>query len=824
MSRSNNAALPDVTADKEKSAKAEKFMTPEKIEDKEKKSVLKRLRCPISKLIFADPVITDVKEEGSLDIYEREEILKWMEDNDKKQHKDFQTLSESKDQTEGEHSEESSIRELVELKEKVSNFLDKNPKNSKFRNSDQLYLPRSWIKQLEQACQQADVKEIERLCNKDPRLFTWTFDFKEGAYQQEGKTIWRLTCENGKLESVKKLIEMAEKRAEGLALLLLLKPDNTGQTSLHYALKSGRDSELVRFLAAKMGRHAEKILQPDREETLEELLEESPGYQDPGEKVEQKESSKGPLLLQMKKMKHELQELKKLVKAQEKMIKDQQDLIQQLRIRPVVPSGFLRPDRLEPMHFYYPEEIPLNLAEFRQRVIEDLPFYPQAREVSAYLQRDIKESKESKEIKFVGHKGKIDALTLFKAKDDKEKLASISQKESAIRIWDVSTQLCEAVFEEKRFSSTVLPPVFFQSMNLLLIAVNAYIKVYSMEEKEFQGQVSHEEIKDAISAFIVSSHHTITIMAAYNNDLYIWRHNESDGITFYRKIEHTSQITALAVQGSGYLNTWALIGYGNGNIRIFNFDALSQLGVRLQGHSNAVRALVALPGGQRFASGSDDSTIKIWNIRNNSCEITLAGTGSPISRLKYLPAVKRLIAVSWEDLYIVDINNVKLVYQGQVGNGDVIILADGRILKNEDNNIEVLPEIHLSMDNFMALDLNFRQPLIQAGARVTKDEKNLTVVTAKPTKAALNGLSAALKTAYSDSALAPAISEDKARLTIPVKNQAQRDELESLCDVFGAKPAVSPLRGAGMFGAAPAARRLPISASAATLGFGGKQP
>jgi len=56
----------------------------------------------------------------------------------------------------------------------------------------------------------------------------------------------------------------------------------------------------------------------------------------------------------------------------------------------------------------------------------------------------------------------------------------------------------------------------------------------------------------------------------------------------------------------------------------------------LSGHTGWVNALLVLPNGL-LASGSDDSTIKLWDVDRQACVSTLSGHTSFVTALVVLP-------------------------------------------------------------------------------------------------------------------------------------------------------------------------------------------
>jgi WD40 repeat protein len=50
----------------------------------------------------------------------------------------------------------------------------------------------------------------------------------------------------------------------------------------------------------------------------------------------------------------------------------------------------------------------------------------------------------------------------------------------------------------------------------------------------------------------------------------------------------------------------------------------------LEGHSDPVRSVAFSPDSARLASGSDDSTVKIWDASSGKCLQTLEGHSGPV--------------------------------------------------------------------------------------------------------------------------------------------------------------------------------------------------
>lgn len=234
---SSTQPLLDVTEDKEKKSRAEALMRPVDVSQIKIPPTMQDQR--FDQLIYREPFIT---KHGNT--YEFERISEWLEKNN----------------TDPADNEKLESKELIPNKGEMSRinlFLDKNPQ---VRDSAELYLPRRWIKELKEACESANLETIKRLYELDRRLFSWTFDFTEEKYAAyRSKNILHISCVKGKPTAILKLIEYMEKRAEGLALLMLLQEDQQGNLPIHYAMKPESDPQLRCVLALSMGKHLAQV-------------------------------------------------------------------------------------------------------------------------------------------------------------------------------------------------------------------------------------------------------------------------------------------------------------------------------------------------------------------------------------------------------------------------------------------------------------------------------------------------------------------------------------------------------------------------------------
>jgi len=94
---------------------------------------------------------------------------------------------------------------------------------------------------------------------------------------------------------------------------------------------------------------------------------------------------------------------------------------------------------------------------------------------------------------------------------------------------------------------------------------------------------------------------------------------------------HKKTVTALAVLPDGRLAS----GSEDKTIKLWNL-ACERLEGTLEGHADSIQSLAVLLDG-RLASGSADRTIKLWNTSNGQLEATLEGHTESVNALAVLP-------------------------------------------------------------------------------------------------------------------------------------------------------------------------------------------
>jgi WD40 repeat protein len=66
----------------------------------------------------------------------------------------------------------------------------------------------------------------------------------------------------------------------------------------------------------------------------------------------------------------------------------------------------------------------------------------------------------------------------------------------------------------------------------------------------------------------------------------------------------------------------------------------------LEGHSGSVNSVVFSPDGSRVASGSDDNTVRVWDVQTGQCQHTLEGHSGRVNSVVFSPDGSRVASGS----------------------------------------------------------------------------------------------------------------------------------------------------------------------------------
>ena len=105
---------------------------------------------------------------------------------------------------------------------------------------------------------------------------------------------------------------------------------------------------------------------------------------------------------------------------------------------------------------------------------------------------------------------------------------------------------------------------------------------------------------------------------------------------------HTAPVRAIAISRDG--QTLAS-GGDDKTIEVWNLKTGENLHT-LSGHTERVTSLAISPDGKTLASSSDDNTIKLWNLQNGQLESTLTGHTAAVTSIVITPTGQTLASAS----------------------------------------------------------------------------------------------------------------------------------------------------------------------------------
>ncbi|MBD2278081.1 MAG: WD40 repeat domain-containing protein [Dolichospermum sp. DEX189] len=111
--------------------------------------------------------------------------------------------------------------------------------------------------------------------------------------------------------------------------------------------------------------------------------------------------------------------------------------------------------------------------------------------------------------------------------------------------------------------------------------------------------------------------------------------------------------------------------YGYARYRVFPVNPISIIAnlpigffleTTLTGHSKSVISVAYSPDGQTLASGSDDTTIKLWNVKTGNLLQTLTGHSSQVNSVAYSPDGQTLASGGYTQAMAIasSVNTIKL--------------------------------------------------------------------------------------------------------------------------------------------------------------------
>jgi len=270
---------------------------------------------------------------------------------------------------------------------------------------------------------------------------------------------------------------------------------------------------------------------------------------------------------------------------------------------------------------------------------------------------------------FPGHGDWIQAVAFAPRS---HRLASASN-DRTIRLWDVDSQSSIAVLRQSYPTNSIA----FAPDGGTFASASADGNVYFWNVTDPGAIGRYETSGYPLFSVAYAANGKWLAAAGKDRSIYVW--DLRDGSR--RALDgHSDAVNALVFQ----TNSKGLISAGNDRtIRLWDLDKNVQIG-SLSGHKDAILALSLSPNGQWLASGDAGNTIRLWDLRTMTQERTLTDVPQAVMSLAISPDGSWLAAGSADHtVYVFDVKSGRLV-QTLNGNKDfvqsVAISRDGRLL------------------------------------------------------------------------------------------------------------------------------------------------
>ncbi|MEA5503602.1 serine/threonine-protein kinase [Halotia wernerae UHCC 0503] len=243
--------------------------------------------------------------------------------------------------------------------------------------------------------------------------------------------------------------------------------------------------------------------------------------------------------------------------------------------------------------------------------------------------------------------GSINALSIS---PDGNTLASSDNK--IIRLWDLNTK--KLLVTLSAHSQTVTSVAFSPDGKILATASDdKTIKLWDFNTfQEIATLCGHSH---AVKSVAFSPDGQILASGSWDKQVILWDVNTNTEITTLTG--HQLQVSSVAFSPQGKLlattsfdrtiRLWQLKATQQSEGQFQNHPCCTLLG-SLLGHTRAVLAIAFSPDGKILATGSDDNTIKLWEVSTGELITTLLGHSWSVVAIAFTADSETVISASWD--------------------------------------------------------------------------------------------------------------------------------------------------------------------------------
>ena len=222
-----------------------------------------------------------------------------------------------------------------------------------------------------------------------------------------------------------------------------------------------------------------------------------------------------------------------------------------------------------------------------------------------------------------GHTSRILSLVMTA---DGERLLSSSWRERIL--WNRKSNQPITVIQTGGLS----PLAFLPDENTYLSSVHGSIYFYDLITEKSQRPLHCWGIGNIIDSIAVSADGRRITASSFNaRDIAYFNLDMGEKVIILSGHHHSIESLAMTPDG------WMLVsGSEDGTLRLWDLDLQRCMGV-LVGHYGPVRSVVITPDGKTAVSGSDDRTIRIWDLERRELRQVLMGNSTNVQALAIGP-------------------------------------------------------------------------------------------------------------------------------------------------------------------------------------------
>ena len=241
---------------------------------------------------------------------------------------------------------------------------------------------------------------------------------------------------------------------------------------------------------------------------------------------------------------------------------------------------------------------------------------------------------------------------------DGKHLASGTNK--SIQVWDLLSGRRQEIFKQ---NEEVHALALALDGRRVVSGTDNAIKVWDLDNKRLIRTI--EGHPGAVRGVKLTPDGKQVISFSYANSVNVW---DLENGRLLKTIEgHSKSINVVAVSPDGHQ---IITGSDDTTIKVWDLESGQLLRTlesqrrllhSFEGHSGGVISIALTSNGQQVVSGSNDKTIKVWNLKNGNLIHTLEGHIFPIKAVVITPDGGKIISVSEHTFIVWDLTNGKLI-------------------------------------------------------------------------------------------------------------------------------------------------------------------